>query len=89
MTAKRFILKSDYDWWYVKDTTGQIKGEYDDWFSDKEVVEYLNNLHEEKEEMQKKMNRLYNYFEDFFSEEMGNDDFAEQWEFVADDEKWD
>lgn len=43
---KRFILKADYDWWGVLDTTGEIKGEYNDCFSTDEVVDLLNELDE-------------------------------------------
>lgn len=82
MTDKRFDWDLNGIWDYQSDSDEYLE-------SSKEICELLNELHEESEEMQKKMNRLYNYFEDFFSDEMGNDDFAEQWEFVADDEKWD
>ena len=40
--TKRFVLKSDYDWWGVLDTTGEIKGVYNDCFSTEEVVDLLN-----------------------------------------------
>ena len=63
--------------------------DYGEEMSQAEVRDMLNALHEENQEMQKKMNRLYNYFEDFFSDVMSNEDFGEQWEIVADDEKWD
>lgn len=47
MSEKRFILKSDYDQWGVVDTTGEIKGEYNECFSTDTVVDLLNALHEE------------------------------------------
>lgn len=61
MTEKRFILKADYDWWGVLDTTGEIKGEYDDCFSTDEVVDLLNAFYEENKELKqliKKMGEL-------------------------------
>lgn len=51
MTEKRFILDSDYDWWYVKDTTGKFKGEYSGWMSDDKVVDLLNTLNDENEQL--------------------------------------
>ena len=51
MTEKRFILKSDYDWWGVVDTTGKIKGEYNECFSTDAVVDLLNTLHEKNEQL--------------------------------------
>lgn len=53
MTEKRFISRSDYDWWFVKDTTGKFKGEYDDWMGEEEVVDLLNALHEKNRELQR------------------------------------
>ena len=58
MTEKRFISRSDYDWWCVKDTTGKFKGEYDDWMSEKEVVDLLNALHEENEKLKQENKEL-------------------------------
>lgn len=50
MTEKRFKCVSDYDWWGVIDTTGEIKGEYDnDCFSTYTVVDLLNKLNDECE----------------------------------------
>ena len=57
MTEKRFILKSDYDWWGVVDTTGEIKGEYDECFSTDTVVDLLNALHEENQELILQLNQ--------------------------------
>lgn len=50
MTEKRFKCVSDYDWWGVIDTTGKIKGEYDnDCFSTDDVVDLLNELNDKCE----------------------------------------
>lgn len=52
MTEKRFKCVSDYDWWGVIDTTGEIKGEYDnDCFSTYTVVDLLNELAEENKKL--------------------------------------
>lgn len=53
MTEKRFISRSDYDWWFVKDTTGKFRGKYDDWMGEEEMVDCLNALHEENRELQR------------------------------------
>ena len=58
MTEKRFIFREDYDWWEIKDTTGQIKGDYDEWFSCEKVVDLLNVLHEENEQLRKEIEDL-------------------------------
>ena len=55
MTAKRFVFREDYDWWEIKDTTGQIKGEYDEWFSCEKVVDLLNKLAEETEQLKQQL----------------------------------
>lgn len=58
MTAKRFISRADYDWWFVKDTTGKFKGKYDDWMGDEEVIDLLNALHEENEKLKQENKEL-------------------------------
>ena len=58
MTAKRFISRADYDWWFVKDTTGKFKGKYDDWMGDEEVIDLLNALHEENQYLQTRIQML-------------------------------
>lgn len=66
MTEKRFKCVSDYDWWGVIDTTGEIKGKYDnDCFSTDDVVDLMNELHEEKEMWKRECERLKGlyYFE--------------------------
>lgn len=58
MTEKRFECKADYDWWYVRDNTGRIKGEYNDWFSTDEVVNLLNSLVDENEQLKQELSTL-------------------------------
>lgn len=59
MTKKRFKCVSDYDWWGVIDTTGEIKGTYDnDCFSTDIVVDLLNTLTEENKELKKENKEL-------------------------------
>ena len=53
------------------------------------VVELLNELNGETEELKKEMRRLYNYFEDWFEDEMPPCGFSEMWDNVKEDEKWD
>ena len=61
MIEKRFKCVSDYDWWGVIDTTGEIKGEYDnDCFSTDTVVDLLNELSEENNDLKKANEILMN-----------------------------
>ena len=62
MTGKRFILKSDYDWWGVVDITGEIKGEYNECFSTDTVVDLLNALHEENRELKRELGLVLEFF---------------------------
>lgn len=55
MTEKRFVFREDYDWWEIKDTTGQIKGDYDEWFSCERVVDLLNTLSDENEQLKEEL----------------------------------
>lgn len=84
MTEKRFTLE-------LYEGTIRIKAikDYGEIIYPPKIVELLNELHEENIKLKKQMKRLYNYFEDFFSGEIGNNDFSEMWDFVAEDEKWD
>lgn len=60
MNEKRFILKSDYDWWGVVDTTGEIKGEYNECFSTDIVVDLLNELATKCSKLEKENNKIKN-----------------------------
>lgn len=62
MSEKRFISKSNYDWWYIKDTAGEFKGRYSDWMSEDEVVNLLNQLINENEQLKQKVD-FYKYFQ--------------------------
>lgn len=62
----------------------------------KDIVDVLNiqqsrikELSEENKELKKQMNRLYNYFMDWYSDEMGANQFSEMWGMVKEDERWD
>ena len=48
-------------------------------------VRYLN----ENEQLKQQMQRLYNYFADWFDDRVPPSDFSEMWDFVKKDEKWD
>ena len=42
----------------------------------------------ERKELQMQMLRLYNYFENYFEDEMSPNAFSEMWDNVKEDEKW-
>ena len=65
MTKKRFVLKSNYDWWGVVDTTGEIKGKYRDCFSTDDVIDLLNALHEENQELIDALNQRTQQLDDY------------------------
>ena len=68
-----------------------------------QLMDLLNDLSDENNHLQKnikeiknenniinkKMNRLYNYFQDYLSDEIGCNQFSEMWDFVAEDTSWD
>ena len=57
-----------------------------------ELLNELNNenkeLKKENEQLKKQLNRLYNYFEDWYSEMTSANDFSEIWDNVKEDEQW-
>lgn len=52
-------------------------------------IKEINELVEENNELKKQMNRLYNYFWDWHSDEMGGNQFSEMWDGVKESERWD
>ena len=53
------------------------------------LVDWLNALYDENEQLKQQMQRLYNYFADWFDGRVPPSDFSEMWDFVKEDEKWD
>lgn len=53
------------------------------------ICKELNELHEENEQLKQEMQRLYNYFADWFEEIVPQSDFSEIWDGVKEDEEWD
>ena len=53
------------------------------------LVDWLNALYDENEQLKQQMQRLYNYFADWFDDRVRPSDFSEMWDFVKEDEKWD
>lgn len=45
-------------------------------------------LEKENKELRKRMNRLYHYFKDYLSDEMGGNQFSEMWDMVEESEEW-
>ena len=54
----------------------------------KEVMDLLNDYERESEQLKQQMNRLYNYFEDWYNDMTSANDFSEIWDNVKEDEKW-
>lgn len=48
----------------------------------------ITGLMEENKQLKKQMNRLYNYFMDWHSDEMDGNQFSEMWNIVKESEKW-
>ena len=42
----------------------------------------------ERKELQLQLLRLYNYFENYFEDEMSSNAFSEMWDNIKEDEKW-
>ena len=88
MTKKRFTLNTTGGNYAIEDNQENIgcfvankeSGEY--------LVELLNMLHEENQELKQQLNRLYNYFEDWYSDISSANNFSEIWDKVKEDERW-
>jgi len=93
MTEKRF----HWDW-----KTGRMKDTYSDFQATKDmrlIEQRINDacrsyekqiakLKEENEQLKQQLNRLYNYFEDWYSDMTSANDFSEIWDNVKEDERW-
>ena len=51
-------------------------------------INKMNELAEENEQLKQQLNRLYNYFEDWYSDMTSENDFSEIWDDVKEDERW-
>ena len=88
MTKKRFTLNTTGGNYAIEDNQENIgcfvankeSGEY--------LVELLNMLHEENQSLKQQLNRLYNYFEDWYSDISSANNFSEIWDKVKEDERW-
>ena len=80
MTEKRFIIDDDGIVTDMVDLSMYIDNE--------DCCEKLNELAYENEQLKKQLNRLYNYFEDWYSEMTSANDFSEIWDNVKEDERW-
>lgn len=49
---------------------------------------HMRNVLNENEQLKQQMQRLYNYFADWFDDIMPSCDFSEMWDCVKEDEKW-
>ena len=54
-----------------------------------EWYKQYKTLLNENEQLKQQMQRLYNYFADWFDGRVPPSDFSEMWDFVKEDEKWD
>ena len=80
MTEKQFIIDDDGIVTDMVDLSMYIDNE--------DCCEKLNELAYENEQLKKQLNRLYNYFEDWYSEMTSANDFSEIWDNVKEDERW-
>ena len=80
MTEKRFIIDDEGIVTDMVDLSMYIDNE--------DCCEKLNELAYENEQLKKQLNRLYNYFEDWYSEMTSANDFSEIWDNVKEDERW-
>ena len=53
------------------------------------LICHNQNYRKENEQLKQQMQRLYNYFADWFEDRVPPSDFSEMWDFVKEDEKWD
>ena len=99
MTKKRFRMETIDDMmlpFIVDNTTANRSGKitsyhtYETHRKDKclELVDLLNELSDENEQLKQQLNRLYNYFEDWYSDMTSANDFSEIWDNVKEDERW-
>jgi len=68
----------------------QLKKCYNNALNEMDTLAEVNDkTHKENKELKKQMNRLYNYFWDWHSDEMGGNQFSEMWDGVKESERWD
>jgi FtsZ-binding cell division protein ZapB len=53
------------------------------------LIQANQDYRRENEQLKQQMQRLYNYFADWFDDRVRPSDFSEMWDFVKEDEKWD
>ena len=82
MTEKRFTI--DFENGVITDTT--TTEVYSTLIQFKEL---LNELSTENRQLKQQMQRLYNYFADWFEDSVPPSAFSEMWDFVIEDENWD
>lgn len=91
MTEKRFKLYEHKDNDYILDNPNEHLDFIEmlgDALTSEEIVNLLNELNDENEQLKQQMQRLYNYFADWFDEIVPSRNFSEMWDCVKEDEKW-
>ena len=90
MSEKRFMIVVEYDGAFSvgSEVIRDFKTEKEVDENIYEMCELLNSLNDENEELKKQMQRLYNYFADWFDDRVPSSDFSEMWDNVKEDEKW-
>lgn len=81
----------------LKQRNRELQGELQDanlglslWNAEDTILEEdKKQLQKENKELKRQMNRLYNYFWDWHSDEMGGNQFSEMWDGVKEEERWD
>ena len=57
-------------------------------FDKKLLQKEKEGLYEENRQLKQQLNRLYNYFEDWYRDMTSANDFSEIWDNVKEDERW-
>lgn len=78
-TGERFLEDNKTNCFYeIKDSFGNVEL----------LCERLNKIVDENEQLKQQLNRLYNYFEDWYRDMTSANDFSEIWDNVKEDERW-
>lgn len=73
----------------LKKENGQLKQEIGNLRDFRGFITEKNVFNEkERKKLQLQLLRLYNYFENYFEDEMSSNAFSEMWDNVKEDEKW-
>ena len=64
-----------------------VENNFDEYLTQEKLNRQIIKLSDDNEQLKQQMQRLYNYFADWFYDEMPPSGFSEMWDFVKEDEK--